>query len=110
MFMANHGGRFFENHGWWWFFGGLVPFLFLLALIALAVWAILMLTSHGAAPLPATGAGAAVARSDGALEEVRLRYARGELSREEFLQRSHDLGGVGPAGEPGASHSQQGEK
>jgi hypothetical protein len=33
---------------------------------------------------------------DGALGEVRLRYARGEMNREEFLERSHDLGGSVP--------------
>jgi uncharacterized membrane protein len=32
-------------------------------------------------------------RPDAALKEVRLRYARGEMSREEFAQRSRDLGG-----------------
>ncbi|MFA5890807.1 MAG: SHOCT domain-containing protein [Actinomycetota bacterium] len=32
-------------------------------------------------------------RSDGALEHARMRYARGEISREEFLQVVQDLGG-----------------
>jgi uncharacterized membrane protein len=31
--------------------------------------------------------------ADPALHELRLRYARGELSRDEFLERSRDLGG-----------------
>jgi len=31
--------------------------------------------------------------SDTALQEARMRYARGEMSREEFLQISTDLGG-----------------
>ncbi|HEV8420817.1 MAG TPA: SHOCT domain-containing protein [Actinomycetota bacterium] len=100
--LAHHGGRFFDHRGWWWFFGGVVPFVLLLALIGLAVWAILRMTSRGSTLLPAARSAGAVARPDGALEEVRLRYARGEISREEFLQRSQDLGGVGPtAGEPG---------
>lgn len=100
--LANHGGRLFEHRGWW-FLGGLLPFLLLLALVGLAAWAILRMTSHGPTVVQATPAGAAaVSRFDGALEEVRLRYARGEMSREEFLQRSQDLGGRGPAaGEPG---------
>jgi putative membrane protein len=100
--LAHHGGRFFDHRGWWWFFGGVVPFVLLLALIGLAMWAILRMTSRGSTLLPAARSAGAVVRPDGALEEVRLRYARGEISREEFLQRSQDLGGVGPtAGEPG---------
>jgi putative membrane protein len=101
MLLANHGDRFIEHHGWWGL-AGLIPFLLLLALIGLAVWAVLRITSRGSGLFPAMGAAAAVTRPDGALEEVRLRYARGEMSREEFLQRSQDLGGVGPsAGDSG---------
>jgi putative membrane protein len=99
--LANHGHRFFGERGWW-LFGGLVPFLMLLALIGLAVWVVVRMTSRGSRALPATGPASSFTRPDGALEEVRLRYARGEISREEFLQRSQDLGGLGsPAGEPG---------
>ena len=44
--------------------------------------------------------------SDAALQEARVRYARGEMTREEFLQISTDLGGPAtippppPAAEP----------
>jgi putative membrane protein len=100
--VANHGDRFFHHRGWWWFFGSVVPFVLLLALIGLAMWAILRMTSRGSTLLPAARPAGAVPPPDGALEEVRLRYARGEISREEFLQRSQDLGGIGTsAGEPG---------
>jgi putative membrane protein len=101
--LADHGGRFFGDRGWW-IFGGLVPFVLLLALIGLAVWAIFRVTSHGPAVFAAMPAGAPAARPDAALEEIRLRYARGEINREEFIQRSQDLGGLGPAtGHPGPS-------
>ena len=40
-------------------------------------------------------------RGDGALEELRLRYARGELDRDDFAQRFRDLGGEG-TGAPAA--------
>jgi putative membrane protein len=101
MLLANHGDRFIGHHGWWWGFGGLVPFLLLLALVGLAVWAVVRITLRGSGLSPAIGAAAPVTRPDGALEEVRLRYARGEMNREEFLQRSQDLGGAGPT--PGES-------
>jgi hypothetical protein len=43
---------------------------------------------------------------DGAIEELRLRYARGEMTREEYTQRFSDLGGDptarGPASDPSA--------
>ena len=34
---------------------------------------------------------------DGALEELRLRYARGEMTREDYTQRFTDLEGDPPA-------------
>ncbi len=42
-------------------------------------------------------AGASVAGRDPGLDEVRVRYARGELSREDYLRLVEDLGG-GEAG------------
>jgi putative membrane protein len=77
------------DHGGWWFFG-LVPILLMLVLIAVAVWAVLRVTGRSPAIVAAPGP---AARTDPALEEVRLRYSRGEINREEFVQRSRDLGG-----------------
>jgi uncharacterized membrane protein len=56
-----------------------------------------LLASRGAAvaALPATAAGA------DPLAVLRLRYARGEVSRDEFLPASEDLGA--PPGEPEAT-------
>lgn len=67
----------------------LVMFFFLafLALLALGV-ALLWRRSSGSSD--------SVDAGDEALETVRLRYARGEMTREEFLQANEDLGG-GPA-------------
>jgi putative membrane protein len=89
----------FGHHGWVWF--GLLPLIFWAVLIAVAIWGILRLTSHR--PVPAMAGAAPVPprpRPDGALEEVRLRYARGEMSREEFVQRTRDLGGAEPGPDP----------
>jgi uncharacterized membrane protein len=87
------GGPGLGHHGLWFF--GLVPLILWAILIGVAIWAVLRVTSRRAmvattAPIP-TGH-----RPDAALEEVRLRYARGEMSREEFAQRSRDLGGNPP--------------
>jgi putative membrane protein len=83
---GHHG---FGHHGLWFF--GLVPLILWVVLIGVAVWGVLRVTSRRT--LVASTAVPAVPRPDGALEEVRLRYARGEMSREEFVQRSRDLGG-----------------
>jgi putative membrane protein len=91
------GRHAFGHHGFWLF--GLLPLILWVVLIGVVIWAVLRVTSrHGLAMAPAAPGphGPPGPRPDGALEELRLRYARGEMSREEFLQRSSDLGGTPP--------------
>jgi putative membrane protein len=83
-------GSGFGHHGFWFF--GLVPLILWAILIGVAIWAVLRVTSRRSM-VATTGPLPAGPRPDAALEEVRLRYARGEMSREEFAQRSRDLGG-----------------
>lgn len=92
--------------GFHWF--GIVPLLLFAALIGVIVWAVIRLTREGGASA-LVGAGATggamaapmpVARPDGAIEELRLRYARGEMTREDYTQRFADLGGDPAAREP----------
>ena len=86
-------GPGYADHSWW--AGGgwhIVPLLMFVIFIGVVVWAVLRLTSAK------TSLGSPTVdphRADGALEEVRVRYARGEMSREEFVQRFQDLGGTG---------------
>ncbi|MGH8947592.1 MAG: hypothetical protein ACRDXF_01945 [Acidimicrobiia bacterium] len=61
--------------------------------------AFLALLALGVALLWRRGAGDAKIDSpsgDEALDAIRLRYARGELTRDEFLQVNKDLGGPDP--------------
>lgn len=91
-------------HPWWWLvLGRIVPFLILVALVALVVWAFMRLSRDRA--LAAAGVGGTMAmppsagsspRPDAALDQVRIRYARGEIGREDFLRLSRDLGGDAP--------------
>lgn len=91
-------------HPWWWLvLGRIVPFLILAALVGLVVWAFMRLSRDRA--LVAAGVGGAMAvppgagsapRPDAALDQVRMRYARGEIGREDFLRLSRDLGGHPP--------------
>lgn len=86
-------GPGFEHHGAWWGIFHLLPFVMLLVLIGVGIWAVVRVTSR---PLPlSAGVGAApLPPRDTAVEELRIRYARGELEREDFAQRMRDLGGT----------------
>jgi uncharacterized membrane protein len=84
------------DHGWWpGIVGDLVPLLFLVALLAFGIWAVLRITEQSRVPAASAGVRMPYV-PDGALEELRLRYARGDLDRDGYLQRLHDLGGEGP--------------
>lgn len=77
-----------------------LPLVLFAILIGVLVWGVLRLSSSGAlagaradsspaGPMPPAGP----PPSDQALQELRVRYARGELDRNDFLERSADLGG-----------------
>ncbi len=80
-------------HPWWEVLGAVLPALLLGALIALLVWAVLRTTRGGPPPRGA----------DAALEQLRYRYARGELGRDEFLRMWQDLGAPPPVPPPPSS-------
>jgi len=70
--------------GWWMVFGGIWMVVFWGAIIALIVWGITRLAGRGGSKPEARG-------RPGALDIARERYARGEISREEFEQIKKDL-------------------
>lgn len=80
---------------------GILHFVFwvivLIALVALAVWLITS-TRKMSAPPPATPLPPQRPAVDPALEEARMRYARGQLSREDYVRIVTDLGGQAPPG------------
>jgi putative membrane protein len=89
----------FDGPGGWHIFGGILPLLLFLILIGVGVWAVVRVTRSNRPWAVATQP--PLMRRDPALEELRLKYARGDMSREEFVQRSRDLGAMVPeAGEP----------
>jgi uncharacterized membrane protein len=68
--------------------------LFFLLLVALVAWAIVVLIRHRRRGMPAaaaTGSTPAPSKGEDALELVRLRYARGEITRDEYLALRDDL-------------------
>ena len=69
-----------EGMGWWMVFGGIWMFIFWGGLIALIVWGITKLS----------GRGDTTPKHD-PLDVAKERYAKGEISREEFEQIKKDL-------------------
>jgi putative membrane protein len=71
----------------------LVLVLFLV-LIGTVIWLVVREVRHRrdhSAPPPAIRAG----NADAALEQLRMRYARSEVTRDEYLQMAQDLGAPG---------------
>jgi putative membrane protein len=91
------GGEGFERFGpmidhhdaWWQGALGFLPVVLFLVAIGVAIWAVLRLSSR---PAPALVAASVTGPIDPAVDELRIRYARGEVSREDFLTRGRDLG------------------
>jgi putative membrane protein len=77
---------------------GLVPLVMIAVVIGVIVWAVIRLTRGGHVAFVG-GSGPTQPRTDAALEELRLRYARGEMTREDYGDRLHDLTG-GPGARP----------
>lgn len=83
--------------GWGMMGGGhplmaLAGLLFFLLLVALVVWAVVVLVRHGRRAKGAPAESAAPApKGDDALEIARLRYARGEITRDEFVALRDEL-------------------
>ena len=69
-----------EGIGWWMVFGGAWMIMFWGGIIALVVWGITKLSRRNGS-LP----------KQDALDIVKERYARGEVSRKEFEQLKKDL-------------------
>ena len=66
-------------------FGMIIWVVVLIAIVALIAWLVRSPSSHGTHYLPPR-------RSSG-LDVLEERYARGEINREEYLQKKKDIGG-----------------
>jgi putative membrane protein len=89
--------EFVHHDAWWAGPAHLLPLLLLAVLIIVLVWGVLRLTSQGALTIAGVGGSAGpqpgAPPRDQALDELRVRYARGEVDRTDYLERSADLGG-----------------
>jgi len=73
-----------EGMGWWMVFGGILMVVFWGLVIGLVVWGIKRLSEHGESSSGTTNKG-------DALDIAKQRYARGEITRDEFEQIKKDL-------------------
>src|SRR5262245_20843728 len=86
-------GPYVQHEAWWQSGFHLLPLLLFAIFIGVLVWGVLRLSSQGAFATASSPIGPMDPRPrDPALEELRVRYARGELDRSDFLERSADLG------------------
>lgn len=74
----------------WWIFGAIWMTLFWGTIIALVVWAISRFSGGGTSATEPSARSAQL-QEDSAVEIARKRYARGEITREEFEQLRRDL-------------------
>lgn len=79
-----------DGMGWWMLWGGLMMLLFWGAIIALIVWAIQTVTRRDSSQTYPSHTGPSGQTPLGIAKE---RYARGEISREEFQRIKGDLEG-----------------
>jgi hypothetical protein len=71
-------------------------FVLFLALIGTVIWLVVReVQRRRVQPLaaPPSGGVAVTAAPDASVEQVRMRYARGEITRDEYVQLTQDLGG-----------------
>jgi len=91
-------------HGdWWGPFMGITMIVLLLLVAGLVVWALLRTGRQqpSAAPLaPGAPPASPPQRTDAAVEQARMRYAKGEIDRDQFLRIFRDLSGEGEPGLP----------
>jgi putative membrane protein len=73
-----------DGWGWWMVFGGIWMLLFWIAIIWLVVWAVRSLVRHRE---PKGGA----SEKHDPLDIAKERYAKGQISKEEFDQIKKDL-------------------
>lgn len=77
-----------EYHWWWpmWFFPGVMPFIMLLVVIA----ALYFIFGRGVSRPPWCGPGEE-RYPESALDILKKRYAKGELTKEEFERMKQDI-------------------
>jgi putative membrane protein len=74
------------GNGEWGPIGMIIWILFLVLIIAAVVWFVRAMTQSGQQP-------SMLGRRSSGLDVLEERYARGEINRDEYLEKKHDIGG-----------------
>lgn len=104
-----YGPHRFDHHGGWEWMHALFGLLLVAAIVAVIVFLLLRVFERNQVKPAATGAPMyppprpPTPFVDPALAELRLRYARGEVSRDDFLRISTDLGAPPPPPPPASA-------
>ena len=80
-----------DGWGWFWPFHFIIPLLFLALLITVVVLAVRYAMGWGGHPTGPGMMGYGVERRSSALDVLEERYARGEIKRDEYLEKKRDI-------------------
>ncbi len=82
-----------ERFGYWGIGGVLLWGLLIALAVALIVWLVVSLTSRRKEAAPSSPASPSLPQKSSALAILEERYAKGEIDRDDYLQRKTDLEG-----------------
>jgi putative membrane protein len=80
------------NWGWFWPFHFIIPLLFLALIITVVVLSLRYAMGWGGHSM-GPGMGHGIERRSSGLDVLEERYARGEINRDEYLEKKRDITG-----------------
>jgi putative membrane protein len=82
-----------DGWGWFWPFHFIIPLLFLALIITAVVLVLRYAIGWGGHPMGPGRMGYGMERRSSALDVLEERYARGEINRDEYLEKKRDITG-----------------
>jgi putative membrane protein len=82
-----------DGWGWFWPFHFIIPLLFLALIVTVVVLLARYAAGWGGHPMGPRMMGYSMERRSSALGVLEERYARGEINRDEYLEKKRDLTG-----------------
>lgn len=82
-----------DGWGWFWPFHFIIPILFSIVIITVVVLAVRYVIGRGGHAMGPSMMGPGVERRSSGLDVLEERYARGEINRDEYLEKKRDITG-----------------